>query len=394
MSTPSTSPALPPFSPAATPASLDGSNDAYPAAYIISTMLEISGYLVGLGEQSTMFGPQGNDPYTPSLQTLYARIQQGRPCPSLVKGGGGKYGDMIHNDNDHNQNHANEPSHTHTNPPTPAAHRPLDDFQDLYYATLAHMHFIHHHLSLRLTSLFATPSTPLYVHGPSIAALHASLAQYWTLLNSAPFVRGLDGAVRRARAAAVRREIVAALGAGRIEGGDAAGLLGDLDKAEERVAGVVWIGAWAPSMVAAWLGEKYRGLLEGERKVVEREEREERMRRKRGRVVRKGGLVRHGRAARQMRAEAEMGAQSEMKGPLHTRVRPTPEQSVEDQVQDALEWQMKTRRVEEYTEYLRGMASRDARYVVQSTALNTESRTGGFSGQGQREDTEMMGLRF
>lgn len=390
-------PALPPFSPAATPASLNSSTDAYPAPYIIDTILEISGYLVGLGEQSTMFGPQVDDPYTPSLQTLYARMQDGRPCARMVKGGievGRKYGG-VHDENDGSQNHANDNHHHPNNPSqTPAAHRPLHDFEDLYYATLAHMHFIHHHLSLRLTSHFATPSTTLYTDGPSIAALHASLAEYWTLLNSAPFVRGLDAAVRRARAAALRREIGAALGAGRIEGADAASLLKELDGAEERVAGIVWIGAWAPSMVAAWLGEKYRGLLEGEREVVEREEREERMRRKRARVVRKGEMVRDERAARQIGAEAEMGAQSEMKTPRHTNVRPTPDQSVEAQVQDALEWQMKTRRVEEYTEYLRGMASRDARHMVQSTALNSESRKSSFSGQVQHEDTETMSMRL
>jgi hypothetical protein len=79
----------------------------------------------------------------------------------------------------------------------------------------------------------------------------------------------------------------------------------------------------------------------------------------------------------------------------------TGRQNRQDQVEDqllqyALEWQMKTRRVSEYSQYLRSMASRDARYLVQSTASNNDARLG--SGDpvrgGRRKDAVMTDQDF
>jgi hypothetical protein len=90
-----------------------------------------------------------------------------------------------------------------------AAHRPLEDFEDLYYAVLARMQDIHHILNARLGSGFSTVTDLVHTDGPSIADLYVSLAQHWNVLNHTAFVKAIDSAVRRSRVKCLHQEIIA-----------------------------------------------------------------------------------------------------------------------------------------------------------------------------------------
>jgi hypothetical protein len=385
---------LPPFSAAATQASVEASTESFPADYITNIILEISGYLASLVEQSTLFSRSVNDLYSPSLRTLHARLHSGQLNPSPI------------------QSHANDIARIKATlgqrTTKDATQRPLEDFEDLYYAVLARMQDIHQILNARLGSGFSTFTDPVYPDGPSIADLYVSLVQYWDALNHNAFVKPIDCAVRRSRIEYLHQEIIVQVHNDEITHADAQELLNDLYDPNEydNIQGLAWIGGWAPSMVAAWLEEKYRIVLKIEKENVESKGR---MDRKRARMVQKGKQ-----SQRELKSKKETKKTADempMAGGEVKKIIPADEQQQEqvmtgrqnrqDQVEDqllqyALEWQMKTRRVSEYSQYLRSMASRDARYLVQSTASNNDARLG--SGDpvrgGRRKDAVMTDQDF
>lgn len=377
---------LPPFSQAATHAAVEASTDAFPADYITNIILEISGYLVNLAKQTTLFGRAGNDPYSPSLQTLHSRLHSGHLTPNPI------------------QSHANEHKRIKTtlNQRTTkdAAHRPLEDYEDIYYAVLARMQDMHQILNARLGSGFNTVADPVYPDGPSIADLHASFAQYWDVLNHPAFVKAIDAAVRRWRVKYLHQEILAQVHDDEITQADAEELLTDLyDPSEyEGVQGLAWVSGWAPSMVAAWLEEKYRVVLGLEREDAESKGR---MDRKRAKIGKKAGLpqeeVRSKKEDKQAVNEMRVVG-GEVKIAMHVDEQQVQGQVVreryhqQDQLEYALQWQMKAQRVSEYSQYLRSMASRDAKYLVQSTASINDMRMSSFTVLNQhagQQDTEM-----
>ncbi|KAF3045415.1 hypothetical protein E8E12_001277 [Didymella heteroderae] len=371
---------LPPFSTAATQAAVEASTAIFPTDYITNIILEISGYLVSLLEQSTLFGRPSNNPFSPSLRTLYARLHSGQLNPSPI------------------QSHANESARVkatldqHTT--QDVTHRPLEDFEDLYYAVLARMQDIHQILNARLGSGFSTFTDPVYPEGPSIADLYVSLAQYWDALNHNAFVKAIDYAVRRSRVQYLHQEIIAQVHNDEITHSDAQELLNDLYDPNEYdgIQGLAWVSGWAPSMIAAWLEEKYRIVLKIEKEDAQSKSR---MDRKRARMVQKFKQpqqeLRSKKDVKKTVEEMQMGG-GEVKKTTSVDQQPQEQvmkvqQNHRDQAQNpdqdqllqyTLEWQMKTRRVSEYSQYLRSMASRDARYLVQSTASNdTRMGSGG-----------------
>ncbi|KAF9698782.1 hypothetical protein EKO04_003066 [Ascochyta lentis] len=366
---------LPPFSPAATQAAVESSTVTYPPDYITNIIIEISGYLATLLQQSTLFGRPENDPYSPSLHTLHDRLHAGYLNPSPI------------------QSHAHEQTRIKATlgqrTTKSAAHRPLEDFEDLYYIVLARMQDIHQVLSARLGSGFNATTDPVYPDGPSIADLYVSLAQYWDVLNDNAFVKAIDSAVRHSRVKCLHQEILVQVHNDEITSTDAEELLKDLydPKEYEEIQGLAWVSGWAPSMVAAWLGEKYRVVLGLEREEAESKNR---MDRKRAKMGKKAKRPQHELKSKKEGKEIVeglhmAGGEVRMAGPTEPQMQAHTARGHQDQrgqLQEELEWQMKTQRVSEYSQYLRGMASHDARYMVQSTALNIDLRTSSPGGSG------------
>ena len=367
---------LPPFSAAATQLAIEASTDSYPADYITNIIMEISGYLISLHEQSILFGRSVNDPHSPSLRTLYSRLHDGHLNPSPI------------------QSHANEHvrikatlGHRTTKD---AANRPLEDFEDLYYAVLARMQDIHQILNARLGSGFSTFTDLIHPDGPSIADLYVSLAQYWDALNHTAFVKAIDCAVRRSRVKYLHQEIITQVHNDEITQTDAEELLSDLyDPSEYHgIQGLAWVTGWAPSMVAAWLEEKYRVVLTIEKEDAESKSRMDRKRAKMGKKIQQSQHARKSKEEGNKIVDEMQMAGREVK--MARTVSQQPQKQVakghhnqQDELEYALEWQIKVQRVSEYSQYLRSMASHDAKYLVESTVSNNDMRMSGFSGSVQ-----------
>ncbi|KAJ4992673.1 hypothetical protein SVAN01_01719 [Stagonosporopsis vannaccii] len=372
---------LPPFSAAAAHAAVEASIDSSPTDYIINVLLEISGYLVSLDGQTRLFGRSVNDPYSPSLRTLYSRLHNGYLNPSPI------------------QSHANQHLRVKTNlgqrTTKDAEHRPLEDFEDLYYAILARMQDIHQTLNARLGSGFSTLSDPIYPSGPSIANLYVGIAEYWDALNQPDFVKPLDCAVRHSRVRYLHQEIIAKVHDKEITGEDAKELLNELYDPDEydAIQGLAWVNGWAPSMVAAWLEEKYRIVLQVEKENAEGDglmdqkrvnfeekvwqpQKEVRIKtegRKAINEVQSAGVpVKLIRALHQQPQEH------------HVRHYESQHSELQSQLNYELEWQIKAQRVSEYTRYLRSIASNGARYLVESSNNDSNMRRNGIGGPVQR----------
>ncbi|KAJ8117996.1 hypothetical protein OPT61_g928 [Boeremia exigua] len=373
---------LPPFSAAVTQAGVEASTEIAPAYYIINVLIEIGGYLLSLDEKTTLFGRLVQKPYSPTLRTLYTRLHTGYLNPSPM------------------QSHANETARIKATlgqrTAKDAVHRPLEDFEDVYYAILARMQDIHQTLNARLGSGFSTFSDPVHTNGPSIADFYVDLAQYWGALNEKPFVKAIDCAVRRSRVKYLHQEVVAQLHEGDITQADADEILDDLYDPDEYdgIQGVAWINGWAPSMVAAWLEEKYRIVMQVEKEDAESKKEET--------TTKLMDTVKHTPSSQyEMKLEkkgerkvSETLNHANMTGVEVKTAEPVDQQAWEQLMRDhqrqqdelnyMIEWQIKAQRVSEYTRYLRSMASHDVRYIVDSNAAAINVRKNGFGGPVQR----------
>jgi hypothetical protein len=414
---------LAPFSGVVTEAAVQACTQSYPAEYI-NNILELSNYLIDLANRTTLFGSAVHDPYSPSLKTLYDRLQAGyltvSPLPATTK--------------DANRLKPTVGQRTKVL----AAERPLEDFEDLYYAVIARMQAMMQTLNMRLSSGFNVETDLLFEGGPNITNLHASLTQYWDRLNDAACVRALEDAVRQSRVLYIYQEVMLELDLDIITQDDAHQLLDDLFTDKDSTEGLDPIRCGSPAMIGAWLEEKYRVLLQLEKEENERHAREVRKRAKmklapkvkksRSRSPKKRSSV------ERMLSRAQNGLARLKDGPgmpvshamrrkqhfnldsptmdhqmeeqthlnqedisMHMDVQPIDKtERVEiarraqlpyqmkdeglthqDRLQQALtlEWDVKIRRVSNYTQYLRDSASRDAQRNVQDTTTTTTTTT-------------------
>jgi hypothetical protein len=383
-----------PFSPAVTESAVRDSTSAYDSDFMIRNLIDLSSYLVCLVNHTNLFGPPVHDPYSPSLKTLHERLHAGYPALTpLIEIAKNEHrmrqtlGIRIHE---------------------PVNQRALEDFEDLYYAVLARMQDMSQTLNMRITSGFNSVDDAIFENGPSISALHSSLAEYWSMLNDPACVRALDDAVRQARVNHLYEEINADLEANLITRDDATKFLEDLFHAKERTTGVEWIVAWNPAIIGMYLGDKYQVLLRVEKDEEERQVKDTRKRarmkvkaRKAARTSRsptkrlsrekiiddigmglariqdneKGALLRRG-PGHQVRVVehngdgAPMDAQHADKSSRievdHYQARRISKQGQvqQDQPHHYQEWQLKSQRVSEYSNYLRGAASLNARSIL------------------------------
>lgn len=381
---------LAPLSPPVTEAAVEASSVCYPADYIKANILELSEYLNGLVDHTNFFGTPINDPYSPSLQTLHDRLQAGYLSPSPISA-------LTKDVKRIKQTLSQRTS-------VPAAQRPLEDFEDLYYALLARILAMQHTLTIRLESGFNTPSDVLFVGGPDVASLHASLWQYWDLLNHPACARALDDAIRQTRVNHIYTEIMSELNANIITSADADALLLDLYTNKDEAEGLDEIRIGSPAMISGWLDEKYRTVLILEKDETERVAREMRRHAK----IKVAAPKIHKRRSQSPKKRASLqkmleGLEKMCDGPgtlvtdavrhvdakkaekavLHHPVQ-YPSQAAEqerarkEQLRQSREWELKAQRVSEYSQYLRNAASRNARRVVSSTLYSNTRRGSGF----------------
>jgi hypothetical protein len=382
---------LTPFPPAVTEVDVIDSQTSYTPDFIIENLLTLTAYLVDLVNHTNIFGQSVHNPYSPSLATLYTRIKKGYVAISPLAG--------IAKDV------ARLRKTLGVRVRDPIEQRPLEDFEDLYYAVLARMQDMLQTLNARLASGFNAVSDVLFVSGPSIVDLHDSLTAHWEILNDAATVRAIDDAVRQARVNRLYAEINAELEANVITPTDADELLMDLFESKDTTEGIAWIGGWSPAMIGAWLEEKYRVLMQVEKEQDERQAREMRKRAKMVRVkVKKASRSRslkkrsslqrlledapEGLARLQDRIGAlRRGPARRVRVQHHGSMEPQrvdeqvwdlqaieQERIRQEQLQRDREWQLKSQRVSAYSNYLRNAASRDARSIIDSSVYSGSVR--------------------
>jgi hypothetical protein len=385
---------LPPFGVTITPEAVQASTEPYPADYVITTILELSSYLISLVDQSTLFDSCSHNPFSPSLRTLNDRLHNGHLAPSPL------------------QTHANQEQRArealNQRTAKAAMNRPLEDFEDLYYAVISRMLDIHQLLNARLGSGFSNLIDLVLPDGPTIASLYESLAQYWDLLNTAGYVKAFDDAVRRSRVKHLHQEILLQVQHDEITQADAEELLADLyDPSEyEGVQGLAWIGSWAPSMIGAWLEERYHITFNMEREAEVVKTNAER---RKTRINKTKQKTKQARAQKSQKRNTRVFSEQQepnaslndmsMHGDIEGGEIQAQRQGheLQGQLHQASEWQMKAQRVERYTQYLRDMASQNAKRMVQSTVISSDLYVGTFGdtgGQTLNKDMEMTDSGF
>lgn len=387
---------LAPFTPAFTEAAVRVAQGSYEPEYIVRNLVELSSYLISLTEHTNMFGTTRHDPFSPSLKTLYDRLDSGHLALSPLSG---ISKDAIR---------LRQTLSVRVN--VPILSRPLEDFEDLFYALLARMQDMVQTLNVRLASGFNSVTDHVFSNGPGITDLHASLVEYWTILNDAACAHALDDAIRQARVSSLYEEIQSELAGNVITQGDAHKLLEDLFCSKDTTDGLAWIGGWSPAMIGAWLEEKYRVLLQLEKDDDELKTREMRKRAKtKGKIMpvrkasRKGSMSPTKRRSLEKLVEAGLeGMQSSVESTGVLRRGPAQKVTVVEQMdvagsdahmevdhvnqggafqaseqsQDGPldEWRLRSQRVSSYSNYLRGAASRNARSIVDNTVYSNSAR--------------------
>ncbi|KAF2819933.1 hypothetical protein CC86DRAFT_459966 [Ophiobolus disseminans] len=409
---------LAPFPPAVTKAEIENSAAVSDPSFITGNLLSLSKYLINIVKQTNVFGPVFHDPYKPCLKTLFDRLHAGipslTPLPAIAKS------------DERLRQTLGERVELHV------LERPLEDFEDLYYAVLARMQDMLHTLNMRLTSGFNTSTDALFPGGPSIADWHASLTAYWDILNDAVCARALDDAVRQGRVTCIYEEVMAKLAANEIGHDTADAFLEELFHSKDKTEGMLWIADWNPVGVGVALEQKYRTLFKVLKEEDAKHAREKRRRskmpaqelkikktrskspRKRASIERMLEGMQEGLAVLQDRA-GEVGEHGRVVGGSHMDAQQVgKDMRVEvdrygqgqhagdhdsgGQIQPprGYEWQAKTQRVSAYTQYLRGQASHDSRSTVFGTTY--DSLDGGTLGNSPGADmadtdTDMMGFK-
>lgn len=346
-------------------------------------LLDMASDLLATQAKSSIFATPNTtpDPYRPSLQTLYARLETGALAPSPLKalakeasrvkdGVGKKTG-------------------------KPPLRRPLEDFEDVYYAMLAMVQDMHQTLSTRLSSGFNAPSDPLFENGITIASFHAWLLEQWEILNDARLAKALDNAIRRSRVKHLHQELIAQVELGALTEADADELLADLyDPNEyETVAGLAWLGAWSPAMISAWLEEKYRIILKLEKEAAIKKERLER---KRAYIQKAAAKKREERRVETERLESESQSLFGMKidggkTVIVEKQATSPRGKKQEYTSSEGDVDILDSRVQ-YGQWLQSMAKENVKKTMECTMGNVQHYATG--GQGQQEgaedlDTEM-----
>lgn len=384
---------LPAFPSAINPTAVHAATTAFPAGYFIEHLLELSSYLIDLTNGSTLFGRLSSNPDKPSLYTLLARLQNKQLAPSRLP--------SEFQAAEHIQ------SQIHLRADKEAAYRPLADFEDIYYATLARIKEIHQLLHIRIHSGFNKASDAICEGGPTISELHASLTEYWIIFNDPACGKALDDAVRAARVKALRDEVVWQVENNNMSADDAHEHLEQLYSPDvyAGVLGMIFVPDWAPAIVGIYLEQKYRPMLDAEKQDAGAKAKTQR-RKERIEARKAAARAQAGEAAveqcQAMSVQTPVGdvetfladkfnAQCRIQDDVQPALQHSPEHQVqvhhgkhheaqsaavfsqqdleyghasESTIDMMLEWHMKAQRVSEYSNYLRANASQDVQQVL------------------------------
>ncbi|KAF2477321.1 uncharacterized protein BDR25DRAFT_199528, partial [Lindgomyces ingoldianus] len=251
---------LPELPIAASQATVEATDFLRPDDDVKHVLITISEKLLEHYDRSTMWKATDDDPDIVSLKTLNDRLYDGKLVLSPVKA--------------RNCDKVRIRAAVHHRISKLPHRRPLEDFEDLYYAALQKIKDMHQHIKLRIDNNFNQTADPLYVGGPSISEFEYLLFGCWAILNDTALVKTLDNAIQRSRVRSLHLDIVEKVRKKELNPDAANDLIADLYNLEEyeNVPGLAWIGGWSAAMIGAWLQEKYRFVLEVEWEEEKRKE--------------------------------------------------------------------------------------------------------------------------
>ncbi|KAF1833776.1 hypothetical protein BDW02DRAFT_499725, partial [Decorospora gaudefroyi] len=255
---------LPPLPASVTKMEADAANDFYPEEYIIEHILRLSSYLIDISDKTMLFGKSDCDPYSASLYTLYERLQNKQMGPIRLPPA------FLNKERLHERIYVRSDKD--------AAHRPLADYEDLYYALGARMQEMHQLLNLRIHSGFNMKSDAVCEGGPTIGAFYRSMVQYWHVLNDPSSAKTLDDAIREAKVDAMRNEIARQLEQDFLTQEKARYHFAELEDpiVYGDILGLKFIRDWSPPMIGAVLNQKYCAMLRLEKEEADMTARQER----------------------------------------------------------------------------------------------------------------------
>ncbi|KAF2643199.1 hypothetical protein P280DRAFT_393842, partial [Massarina eburnea CBS 473.64] len=226
----------------------------------ITTML-----LDHLQQPNSIFGDLDPNPSEPSLQTLYKRLKNNDPAPSLIKG--------------HRKVEALVKERLRPQSFKMPLDRSLEDYEDLFYALVARIRDLHGTLTMHLTHFVPDPDRMLFpASNITMATFHDQLIELFALLNNVALVAALHNAVKRGRAKATHDWRLIQLEKHEITQTEFDMLMnriydpppyGDID-------GMEFIAGNSSAMICARLQEKYRVFLQLESRTKEKAARWER----------------------------------------------------------------------------------------------------------------------
>lgn len=247
----------PPYSPLPAAVTRETINiTSYPSfdGFIKEYLLDFTSHIVTIQSSTSMFGTDLNDRYSPTVQTLFERLEAGHQAPFIglvqlnaavttrVKNSSGDFNSIT----------------------GPAMQRGLEDFEDLYYALLAAVKSMHNTVITRLNNKFNYPDEPFSLtSGYTMHGFQDWLIQQWMLLNEPSLVLGLDNAIRRS----LEEDLLLAHA-----------LLDQIGNSEmmehkiknantplPKLSGLELIGHEHPAMICGRLDEKYRSIFQVEK---------------------------------------------------------------------------------------------------------------------------------
>ena len=218
---------------------------------VIGTLLEMTEDLLSFTKQNTLLGKGDPNPdlYTPSLGSLYARLEAGQipPSPAAV-GASPKKRLKVH-------------KRTGKSP----SQRSLQEYEDIYYALLALIQEMHWDILTRINNGFNHIDDFVCDGSVRIFQLLDYLVKSWEFLNDSSVAKALDNAIREACYKTTQKKFKDDFKQGKYLIADYKSLLKALKKDYDEIPGLVWIGGWSPAMINASLQQKWRPVYSAER---------------------------------------------------------------------------------------------------------------------------------
>ncbi|KAH7126911.1 hypothetical protein B0J11DRAFT_416787, partial [Dendryphion nanum] len=259
-----------------TGAQVNASDSIWDHHTVKTAIVDISRDIVAMDDKSTLWRKTKVTPHSISVNMLFNRLETGKAAAHPIE--------------------AYSFSETSTKAllQLPIAKslnsRPLEDFQDLYLASIAKIRDIHQHVALRINNGFMNLTDVLSPSGGlTLGEAITLLEDHWDTLNEPGLMKSLDNASREAMRKHGHAEILSRFDSGQLTKIEAEECFDQLynPALSDMIAGIPWIMDWAPGMIGAFLEEKYRVMLRIEKEECARRKNEEMSRMKNEEMLRK-----------------------------------------------------------------------------------------------------------